>query len=403
MEPLAIRGVRVWDGVAERAAAAPQNIRVEDGRIAAIDADPALLEGARVLDPGPDCVALPGLIDAHVHMTLDPAIAKPADQLALPVEQVRAGMETRARAMVEAGITTARDLGAGEWLEVDLRDRIAKGELPGPRLLCAGQPLTVRAGHCHFWGGIVAGRDEATEAIERQVEHGADWIKVMATGGVITQGSGVRDVQFSREELEHVREQAERHGRRVAAHCHGTAGIRNAVDARLRTIEHCSFAGEQGFGSDPDPRLCAQIGAQDTWVSPTVNAGWRRFVQDKEGKPSRFLDQMRAIFRELHGAGAGLIASTDAGIPNVQHHLLPRALEVLRVFTELTPVAVLRAATSESARALEIESETGRLAPGLAADVLIVRGDPTEDLAALEQPVQVLARGAVLDPPSDSS
>ena len=126
-------------------------------------------------------------------------------------------------------------------------------------------------------------------------------------------------------------------------------------------------------------------------------------MQNKEGKPSRFLDQMRAIFGELHGAGAGLIASTDAGIPNVQHHLLPRALEVLRVFTELSPAAVLRTATSESARALEIDGETGRLAPGLAADVLIVRGDPTEDLAALERPVQVLARGAVIDPSPDGS
>ena len=403
MEPLAIRAVRVWDGVSERASAVPQNVRIEGGRIVAIDSDPALLADARVLDPGPDCVALPGLIDAHVHMTLDPAIGRPADQLALPVEQVRAGMEVRARAMVMAGITTARDLGGGEWLEIELRDRIAKGELPGPRLLCAGQPITVRGGHCYFWGGIVAGPDETAEAIARQVEHGADWIKVMATGGVITQGSGVRDVQFSREELEQVRAQADRHGRRVAAHCHGTEGIRNAVEARLRTIEHCSFAGEKGFGSDPDRAICAQIAAQDTWVSPTVNAGWRRFLRDKAGKPTHFLDHMRAIFREMADAGARLIASTDAGIPNVQHHLLPRALEVLRVFTELPPVAVLRAATSESARALEIDAETGRLAPGLAADLLVVRGDPLHDLAALERPVQVVARGVALDPSADGS
>ena len=403
MERLVIRGVRVWDGVSERASAAPKNIRIEGGRIAAIDSDPALLADARVLDPGPDCVALPGLIDAHVHMTLDPAIGRPADQLALPVERVREGMEARARAMVMAGITTARDLGGGEWLEIDLRDRIARGELPGPRLLCAGQPITVRGGHCHFWGGIVDGPDETSEAIARQVEHGADWIKVMATGGVITQGSGVRDVQFGREELEHLRAQADRHGRRVAAHCHGTEGIRNAVAARLRTIEHCSFAGEQGFGSDPDRAICAQIAAQDTWVSPTVNAGWRRFLRDGDGKPTRFLDQMRAIFREMANAGARLIASTDAGIPNVEHQLLPRALEVLRVFAELSPVAVLRAATSESARALEIDAETGRLATGLAADVLVVRGDPTDDLAALERPVQVVARGVALDLSPDGS
>jgi imidazolonepropionase-like amidohydrolase len=398
MTALALAGVRVWDGVADAASDTPQNLRVEQGRIVALGREPALLEGARVLEPGPGTVALPGLIDAHVHMTLDPEIRSPADQLAQPTEVVVRGMEERAAEMLRAGITTARDLGGGEWLEVALRDRIARGEVPGPRLLCAGQPLTVRGGHCHFWGGIVAGEAEIRDAITRQVEHDANLIKVMATGGVMTQGISITDAQFDREQLELIRSEADRHGRKVAAHCHGTSGIRNAVAAQLRTIEHCSFAGEKGFGGDFDPELSRRIAAQDTWISPTVNAGWRRFLADKEGKPTRFLGDMRAVFRAHREAGARLIASTDAGIPGVRHHELALALEVFALYTDLSPVAVLRSATSESAIALELQDETGRLVPGLAADVLVVQGDPTRDLAALREPRLVLARGAPFEP-----
>ena len=398
MTALALVGARVWDGLAEAPSREPQTIRIEGGRIAAIGAEASLRVDARVLEAGRDAVAVPGLIDAHVHMTLDPSIRSPADQLALAPEVVTRGMEQRAAAMVRAGITTARDLGGGEWLELSLRDRIARGEIPGPRLLCAGQPLTVRGGHCHFWGGIVAGADEIRTAIARQVEHGSDLIKVMATGGVMTQGTKITSPQFTRQELELIRDEAQRHGRRVAAHCHGTAGIRNAVDARLRTIEHCSFAGEKGFGDDFDPALPKRIAEQDTWVSPTVNAGWRRYLADVEGGSSRFLDDMRAVFRALREAGARMIASTDAGIPGVLHHELARALEVLATYTELSPAAVLRAATSESARALELEHETGRLAPGLAADILIVAGDPTRNLAALREPRLVVVRGVPVEP-----
>ncbi len=395
MHPVALASVRVWDGVAERTSG-PLHLRIEGGRVAAIGADPALLDGARVLETPADAVALPGLIDAHVHLTLDPGVSSPAEQLKLPHEQVRQAMAERALAMVRAGITTARDLGGGAWLEIELRDRIVCGEISGPRLLCAGQPLTVESGHCHFWGGVVASDDDIRETVRRQVEHGADCIKVMATGGVMTRGSGILRAQFDQRELELVGSEAARHGRRVAAHCHGTAGIRNAVAARLRTIEHCSFAGEKGFGSDLDPDPCRALGRQDTWVSPTVNANWTRFLAGKDGEPGRFFADMRAVFAELRAAGARLIASTDAGIPGVRHDRLPQALPVLARFADLSPVDALRAATSEPARALELDAETGRLAPGLAADVLVVRGDPLEDLERLAEPALVLARGVAV-------
>ena len=174
---LAIRGVRVWDGVANRTGDLSCTIRIEGGRIAAIGDDPALLDAARVVDPGEGCVAIPGLIDAHVHMTLDPATRDAPTQATRPALEVAAAAERRAGEMLRAGITTARDLGGGAaHLEFALRDRIARGEVAGPRLLCAGQPLTTRGGHCHFWGGEVESEDEVRAFVRLQRDHGADWI-----------------------------------------------------------------------------------------------------------------------------------------------------------------------------------------------------------------------------------
>lgn len=388
----------MWDGTSAASGRAPVHVRIEAGRIAAIGADEALRRDARVIEPGPDAVALPGLIDAHVHLTLSPERRTPQEQLAVPEAQVRTEMEARARAMLRAGITTARDLGGGAWLELDLRDRIAQGQVPGPRLLCAGQPLTVPSGHCFYWGGAANGEDEIRGTVQRQVEHDADWIKVMATGGVNTRGTRPVDAQFSAYELSCARDEAERHGRPLAAHCHGTAGIRNAVQARVASIEHCSFAGPRGFGSDFAPDVLPDMVRRDLWVSPTVNSGWARSLEREDGGPGRFFTAMQRVLQALREAGVPLVASTDAGIPNVFHDDLPRALRVFQAYTGMSNAELLRTATSDAARALGLAGETGRLAPGLAADVLVVRGDPLEDPSALAEPLLVTARGAVVSP-----
>lgn len=388
---LAIRGVRVWDGEAERTGGRPCTIRIEGGRIAAIGDDPSLADGARCIDPGPDSVAIPGLIDAHVHLTLDPAIKDAAEQARRDPDVVAGEAEGFAAGMVRAGITTARDLGGGPaHVELRLRDRIASGEIPGPRLLCAGQPLTSRGGHCHFWGGEVEGDEEARAFVRGQRDAGVDWVKVMATGGVLTKGTRTEQAQFPQEVLDAICDEASRAERRVAAHCHGTEGIRRAARAGVGSIEHCSWVGAKGFGSDLDPEAAKRIGERGIAVSPTVNAGWRRFME-RDGQESEFSVQMRAAFEALRSAGARLIASTDAGIPNVRHADLPKALPVFAHFAGLSPVEVLRSATSQAADALDLE--TGRLRPGLAADVLVVGGDPLGDLSALLEPRAVVARG----------
>jgi imidazolonepropionase-like amidohydrolase len=338
---------------------------------------------------------MPGLIDAHVHLDLDPGIGAPAEQLAPSRADRDLRMIARARAMVRAGITTARDLGAGEWSELALRDAIARGELPGPRLLCAGQPLTVPDGHCHFWGGAARDAREQAEVVQRQLDRGVDWVKVMATGGVFTRGSDVGRAQFSQEEIAAAVALSARHGRQVAAHCHGAAGIRHAARAGVRTVEHCSFAGPGGFGAAFDPAAVRDLAEHGTWVSPTVNAGWGSRVE-KDGRETRFHLRMRAVFAALRSAGVPLIASTDAGIPGVVHDGLPRALPAFARFAELSPVEALRAATSEASVALGLDASRGVLRPGAAADVVVLPGDPLSDWVHLEHPRLVMAEGRIV-------
>jgi len=383
---LALAGLRIWDGTSDELRPGLETLHVDGERIAA-----AAVADGEDIDLG-GAVAIPGLCDAHVHIALDPERRDAAqDASSDPLD----AMAARARAMLAAGITTARDLGGPEFGALELRDRIARGEIPGPRLLCAGQPLTSPKGHCWYWGGEARGADELRAVVRRQVEHGADWIKVMATGGILTKGTTPATSQFEQGELDAAVAEARALGRHTAAHCHGTEGISRAARAGVRTIEHCSFANEEGFGGAPDPDVIADVARSGAWVSPTVNTGFARFFA-KAGEVSKFASRMTEVYARLRAAGVRFIASTDAGIPGVAHHRLPEALPIFARLAELRPVETLRTATSEAARAFGLEHETGRLAPGLAADILVVDGNPLEDLGALLRPILVVARGRVV-------
>jgi imidazolonepropionase-like amidohydrolase len=339
---------------------------------------------------------MPGLIDAHVHMCLDPRIGSPASQIAAPRAERLQQALSRAQKMLRAGITTARDLGGGEWLEIEVRDRIERGHAPGPRLLCAGQPVTSPGGHCHFWGGEAEDLPAARVVIERQAQHAVDWIKVMATGGVMTPGSRSASVQFAPRLLAEIVDAAREHGRSVAAHCHGTEGIVQAAAAGVRTIEHCSFAGPKGFGSDFRASAVERLAESGAWVSPTVNSGWGpRMRQD--AAPTEFYRRMSHGLRALVAGGVAMIASTDAGIPGVEHHRLPDALQVFARYAGLSPLETLKTATSESARALGLGGEVGVLQPGCRADILVLKRDPLRDLSALGEPLLVIAGGRVVE------
>jgi imidazolonepropionase-like amidohydrolase len=309
--------------------------------------------------------------------------------------ELRADMAGRALRMLCRGITSARDLGgSGNFAALKLRDEISSGHLLGPRLLCAGQPITTVGGHCHQWGGAVGSDDDVRKTIERQVSMGVDWIKVMATGGIRTPGTRPDQAQFSEADLRLVVSLASEHNLPVAAHAHATVGIQSAVAAGCRTVEHCSWTNQTGFCAGVDDATIEDMAKQGVCVAPTAHANWANWPKDGKG-----YQRMSGALTRLRKAGVPLLASSDAGaIPGLAHDALSGAVEVMGEWSGMRPVEALRSATSRSAQALGLGSECGQLLPGFSADVLAVYGDPLSDLKALRHVRFVVARGHKVNP-----
>ncbi|MBQ76293.1 MAG: amidohydrolase [Gammaproteobacteria bacterium] len=389
LNKVALKNLRIWNGVDDSIDSGVDAVMFENGDLTFVGSSEDLSrESVSVVRDMEGLTMIPGLIDAHVHLCLDPHVKNPLDQDKLSEEEQFKAMVSRAGAMLAAGITSARDLGGGRWLELIIRDRIASGELAGPRLLCAGQPITSPRGHCHFWGGEAADGTDVIKVLTRQIEHGVDLIKVMATGGNITPGSKPVDAQFDQEILSLIVDTAHKHGLSVAAHCHGTAGIRNAAAAGITTIEHCSWVGREGWAKGFDPEVLALITRQGIWVSPTINSGWKRFMGNSD-----YVDLLGGNYARMREAGVKLIASTDAGIPNVLHHDLPTALPVFANIAGLRAVEALRSATSDCAEAIGLGGISGQIREGYSADFILFDGDPTLNLDVLAAPVQVYKQG----------
>jgi len=387
-----LTGLKIWDGIADDYLADVDSITMTAHKLTAIGCtSDGTMSNSRQVDCS-GLYAIPGLIDAHIHLVLDPEIKNALEQGLESADELMAKMEKRVGAMAAAGITTARDLGAGQWQELIVRDRIQRAELKGPRLVCSGQPITSPKGHCHFWGGEAETVEECLSVLDRQIEHGVDLIKVMATGGTMTPHSRPVDAQFDQNTMSKIVERSTEYHRHVAAHCHGTTGIHNAAFAGVRTIEHCSFVGENGWGADYDEAAVQKMVENETRVSPTINVGWSRFINNDKGPEKRVMENLT----RLRKAGVKLIASTDAGIPNVFHHDLPKALPVFAHFANFTPVEALRSATSDCASAIGLGEITGTLRAGFEADMVLYDKDPLLDLSVLEHPVAVYGRGVLL-------
>ncbi|MGW5390631.1 amidohydrolase family protein [Streptomyces koyangensis] len=343
---------------------------------------------------------LPGFIDAHAHLVFDASPEPVAALRAADDRSVLLAMAGRARALLDAGVTTVRDLGDRSYLSLALRDAVADSTLAGPRILTAGPPLTITGGHCWFLGGEADGEEEVRRAARARLRAGTDWIKVMATGGTFTPGGPPPwRSQYGLPELTAAAEEAHRFGRRAAAHVHGTAGIEDAVAAGFDTLEHCSFSTGAGVATDRDAarRLADRLAARDTAVCPTLSGGLRDKLPDLgEGLVQRVLDQIGL----LHRHGVRVIAGTDAGMPGSG---FGRFAEGLDWFAEagLSTAEVLESATTGAAHALGLADRTGRIAPGLDADLLVVDDDPRTSPATLRTPHAVFARGR-LHRPHDS-
>jgi imidazolonepropionase-like amidohydrolase len=380
---LAIRGALLIDGTG--AWHEKHTLIVEGTRIATIgpDARVKIPKGVRVIE-GRGRAVLPGLIDCHVHYCLDagPDAIRSLERDDPTVTAVKA--VAHARATLEAGITTVRDVGSRDHISISVTRAIRAGIVPGPRTLNAGLAICMTGGHAWFIGRQADGPDEVLKAVREQIRAGADVIKFIATGGVLTPGVSPGAAQLTFEELRAGVEEATRAGRRVAAHAHGAEGMKNAIRAGVHSIEH---------GTMLDNEALALFRAHKTFLVPTLSAIQSGLEHGKKGgmpdyaieKCAGMVDSLRANFRKAVKAGVRIAMGTDAGTPFNPHG---RNAQELRRMVQLglTPMQSIEASTRSAAILLGLEREIGTLEIGKNADLLLVDGNPLDDIAQLEEP-----------------
>ncbi len=378
------------------------SIIVENGRIAAVEDGFVTREGADIIDLS-DRWVLPGFIDSHVHITSqqgpDRRLATFTDSSA---DRALQGAEYARRTLM-AGFTTVQDVGADMEAIRALQRAIREGLVPGPRLRISGGAVTPTGGHGDINGWSVEvlraygspyacnGADDCARAVRQLVQEGADMIKITATGGVLSStGAGV-EVQFFEDELRAIVEAAGMMGRRVTAHAHGVTGINAFLRAGGHSIEHGTFLDAESIRlfRRNNAVLVPTVMAGE-WVTLQADAGWMTPFQ--RAKALEVGPRMLDMLRQAHRGGVTIAFGTDSGVS--AHGDNAREFE-LYVEAGLTPMEALRSATVTAARHLGLETETGRIAPGLAADIIALDADPLEDISAVWQVGFVMARGAV--------
>lgn len=392
MERTILAGAMLLDGTGGPPVAG-RAVVVEQGRISAVVAASDAPPGTTLRLDG--LTLLPGLINMHVHVCFggeaDPATVMLRE--AFPMTVVKAVL--RAHQTVEAGVTTVRDLGGRDYAELSVRDAIRAGFIAGPRMLCAGRGICMTGGHgWNMIGREADGPDDVRKAVREQLKAGADVIKIFATGGVMTPGVEPNAAQLTAEEIRVAIEEARKAGRRTAAHAMGSDGIANCLDGGITTVEHGVFLTEA---------LCARMARDGVALVPTliaphaiatggVAAGIPEYaVRKSNAVADRHLEGFRMALR----AGVTIAAGTDAGTPLNPHGTLVPEL-ALMVKGGMAPAAVVHSATAAAARVLGLEHETGRIAPGLAADLLAVDGNPAERIEALDEVGFVMAQGRIV-------
>jgi imidazolonepropionase-like amidohydrolase len=401
-----LRAARLIDGTGAPTVANAA-IVVTGDRIVAVGpaATIAIPAGARVVDLG-DVTLLAGFIDAHTHI-IGRMLGDPLADLAVvkdyPSYGAIAGV-ANARNTLMAGFTTIRVVGSGNFDDMALRQAITDGRVPGPRMQNACHSIGITGGHCDENGfrpgliqlgpadGVADGPDQIRTAVRYQVKGGADVIKICATGGVLSEGDAVGATQYTYEEIKAIVDEARKLERKVAAHAHGTEGIKIAVRAGVSSIEHGSFLDEEGA------RLMAKNG---TYLVPTMMAGEAVEQFAKNGvltglraeKALAAGAQMRKATKLAVANRVPIALGTDAGV--IPHGTNAREFGLMVEWGGMTPMASLTAGAMNAAKLLGWEAKVGSLAPGKFADIVAVPGDPLADIHVTER-VNFVMKGGVV-------
>ncbi len=351
-----------------------------------------------------DVSLLPGVVEGHSHIPCPPRVDAFDIISAEPNEPALMRAAHAVGLALRSGVTTMRDLGAKNEVVFAVRDAIDAGVIPGPRLLASGAPITRTKDHCWFWGGE-ADSPEAVRAIaQAHVDQGADVLKVMASGGNFTPTSNPRDRQYPRETIREIVEVGRAGGIEVAAHTHAAEGIRAAVEGGVRHLIHCRWlSADPSEGFRYDLELAQRIADEGIWVNPTIGLGllaaearergdsMPRRNPNLQGPSPR--EQGLEILRDMRDRGVRFTSGLDMGMAYADFN---RATAEAWAFVHeigLSGWQALRIMTCDTAEAIGLGGEVGRIANGFEADLAAFAGDPAEHIRDLDQPVFVLQRG----------
>jgi imidazolonepropionase-like amidohydrolase len=383
-------------------------IVVEGDRIVDVSTEAPAESEARVIELR-DRTVLPGLIDCHAHMIgeMETGLGYASLVMRTAAQEAMSGVRN-ARDTLHAGVTSVRDVGTFRaFVDCALRDAIDAGDTPGPRMLCAGAYVTVSGGGGDVTGlapdvdavvpidlrfGVSNSVDEVRRAVRRILAGGADFIKVIATGAVLTEGTTPGAPEFSEDEIRAAVEEAALIGTHVAAHAHGAEGIKRAVRAGVRSIEHGSLMDDEAIElmRSHGTYLVADVYDGDWIAEEGARGGWSADVMRKNEETT---DAQREGFTEAIKIGVKIAFGTDSGV--YPHRFVARQFAYM-VRLGMTPAQAIRSATLVAAELMGWEDRVGSITPGKLADLIAVEGDPLDDVSVLEDVRFVMKGGQVV-------
>ncbi len=405
---IALKGARIFDGKSDRIETGGV-VLIEGEEIAACGPDLGIPAGAERIDLG-DVTLCPGFIDAHTHLSVGAKSYNDyfIDRFRQHVAEKAYQAAVNARVTLEAGFTTVRDVGClypNSFIDVSLRNAIAKGQLPGPRMLVAINLIGATGGHSdrdaglHFHAtgresdytdGIADSPAELRKAVRFNVKYGADVIKFCASGGVMSLADEVDTPQLTLDEMSAVVDEAHRLRKRVAVHCHGDRAARDAIEAGVDSIEHGTFLRDETLEA---------MKASGVYLVPTLlvqhqlERGLDRLPPELAIKARLAIETAPAMVTRALAVGVKIALGTDSGV--CRHGINAREMELL-VNAGMSPIAALRSATSVNAELLGLAGKIGTLEEGKRADVIALPGDPREDIRAAQKVVFVMKDGKVV-------